>query len=125
MQALSIGLPVVTLPASVLVGRMGLILYNMLEYYELVCDSSTEYINIVHNITHNPRTRAYHVEQIISKRHKLFDDKSAISDWRALINHMVTNHPKLSDSWNGLNMLIGSDNSMDENVNVRGAKENS
>lgn len=93
MQALSIGLPVVTFPSDVLAGRMGLILYNMLGYHELVCHSAQEYVNKVHSITHNPKIREGHADAIIAARSKLFDKSTvadeAVHDWRNMIAHMM------------------------------------
>lgn len=89
LQALSIGLPVVTLPSDSLAGRMGLILYNMIGYYDLVCSTAQSYVSSIHSITHNPKVRAAHVQQIIAKRGALFDSSGVVKDWQRMIAYMM------------------------------------
>lgn len=92
LQALSIGLPVVTFPSDVLAGRMGLILYNMIGYHALVCHSAQEYVTTVHSITHNAKVREAHADAIIAARTRLFEQatvEEAVHDWRTMIAHMM------------------------------------
>lgn len=89
LQALSIGLPVVTFPSVHLAGRMALLLYEMLQYTELVVSSSQAYVAQVLNLLHNTKDRSRHVNEIVSRRGQLFDDVLALQDWESFIQSSV------------------------------------
>lgn len=120
LQALSVGLPVVTMPSGVLGGRFALALYRMLDYGRadspnalyveqqqandtaasaaaaesadrstaaLIVDSLQDYITAALRLTHQPKLRAHHSNNILNSRHRLFEvnETSLWEEWRTFL----------------------------------------
>jgi predicted O-linked N-acetylglucosamine transferase (SPINDLY family) len=84
--ALTIGIPVITMPSSkaAMNNRMTLSLLHRLGWTDggLVVSTPAEYIDLALQLTHKPKVRARYVEKIISTRHRLFDCTKVVSSWR-------------------------------------------
>jgi hypothetical protein len=116
LEALAIGVPVVTMPsASHIGGRFTLALYHMLgyglegttysplsvsdveatdvEYAPLVVKSVQEYVSLAIRLTHQPKLRQYHSENILRRRHRLFsvDTASIAAQWKLFAYRALQN----------------------------------
>ena len=102
LQALSLGLPVLTLPSSRLGGRLTRAVYDILDYgkdqdhsydqgpsHRLVASSPSEYASLALSIAHNTPLRVHHTTQILQRLHRLFDNRTlrrqAVQDWRQFL----------------------------------------
>lgn len=124
LEALAIGIPVITWPVSQHVGgKMTLALYKMLDYgftptyppdssssgspntnvvgedgltkdleednslyCPLVVDSLQDYVNTAMKLTHQPKVREFHVQQILARRERLFQTNATrvVEAWTTL-----------------------------------------
>jgi predicted O-linked N-acetylglucosamine transferase (SPINDLY family) len=83
--ALTIGIPIITMPSSkaAMNNRMTLSLLHRLGWTDgLVVSTAAEYIDLALQLTHKPKVRTKYVEKIISTRHKLFDCSRVVTSWR-------------------------------------------
>ena len=74
LQAISLGVPVVTLPTDRIAGRTTLGLYRIMDYTpsSLVVNSSSTFVSAALSIAHQPILRRTHVDSILEKNSKLF-----------------------------------------------------
>jgi CRISPR-associated protein Csy1 len=77
LDALSAGLPIVTLPGTFMRGRQSMAMLRMLECDELIAASETEYVEIALRLGRDPAKRKALSAHILQSHHKLFDDASA------------------------------------------------
>lgn len=93
LKALSVGVPVVTMPTLKLCGRMTLALYDMLGdkglHRNLIVSSVQDFGNLALSLTHKPKLRAEYVADILAKKHLLFDRTHAYEDWFHFIEQVV------------------------------------
>lgn len=90
--ALSIGIPIITMPSSksAMNNRMTLSLLNRLGWTDgLVVSTPLEYIELALTLTHKPKVRTKYVERIISTRHKLFDCTKVVISWRKFFQNAL------------------------------------
>jgi len=108
LEALALGLPVVTLPTPVLSGRLTLALYRLmgldrkdsfLNASSLIVNTINEYVTVALQITHQPLLRSHYCSLILQQRYKLFQNRSerVFREWRdfavsALVNASREGH---------------------------------
>lgn len=85
LQALSLGVPVITFPTEKLAGKQCLALYSMIEYQldDLIVKSDTEYIKSALAIAHSKTLRAQHSDELVRRRYLFYDETVAAEDWKA------------------------------------------
>jgi predicted O-linked N-acetylglucosamine transferase (SPINDLY family) len=91
--ALSIGIPIITMPSksSAMNNRMTLSLLSRLGWHGdgLVVSTPAEYVELALRLTHKPKVRSKFVERIISTRHKLFDCSKVVPSWRSFFQYAL------------------------------------
>jgi predicted O-linked N-acetylglucosamine transferase (SPINDLY family) len=91
--ALSIGIPIITMPskASAMNNRMTFSLLSRLGWHGdgLVVSTPAEYVELALKLTHKPKVRSKFVERIISTRHKLFDCSKVVPSWRSFFQYAL------------------------------------
>lgn len=110
LAALAMGVPVVTMPSEVAAGRMALGLYKMLGYGQaddpalmkesfytpLVVQSPKDYVNVALKLAFQPKLRAFHVSNILSRRGRLFggqqEQQHMTSLWVDFLQEAHRNH---------------------------------
>ena len=97
LHALSLGIPVITLPSKHMIGRQCLSLYKRMDYLDLVVSSPLEYATLALTLAHKPKIRQHHVNFLMKNRNKLFDCAGVEKLWKnffvfALMN---SNDPNL------------------------------
>jgi glycosyltransferase involved in cell wall biosynthesis len=85
LQALAVGVPVVTFPSERMAGRLTLALYDMMDYRELVVTSAAAFSTLALELAHQARLRARVVREILERRPRLFDTRAAVADWKEFI----------------------------------------
>ena len=86
LDALSVGLPVVTLPGVFMRGRQTFAMLKTLQSDAcdfLIADDETRYVELVMRLLHDPSARTLAHEAIAINAHKLFDDPAPVAALRA------------------------------------------
>jgi predicted O-linked N-acetylglucosamine transferase (SPINDLY family) len=88
LLALSLGVPVVTLPSTLLSGRQCLALYTVLDYKPsgLVVTSEAEYVKAALALAHSKPLRETHKAELLARKPALFDEQPALQDWTAFLS---------------------------------------
>jgi len=94
LLALALGTPVITWPSQRLAGRMALSLYRTIGYHELIVESAAEYVTLALSISHKPKLRQKHVNNIMSLRQALFNCSGVAEHWRTFVGSV---HPAYID----------------------------
>jgi len=102
LEALAIGVPVITLPTPILSGRLTLALYRIMgldradsfqNSSSLIVSTINEYVTVALQITHQPLLRSHYCSLILQQRYKLFQNRSerVFREWRDFAMSAVVN----------------------------------
>lgn len=89
-EALELGAPVVTLPATHLGGRWSLAYYNIMDVHELIAHNKTHYATLAVEIANNQTLKAHLQTRIQDNVHKLFGQQEAVQSWVTLLENIAT-----------------------------------
>ena len=89
LQALAIGVPVVTQPGEHMSSRFALSLYRTMGVTELVAADAETYVQLALSMAHQPSARTAVVNQLLAHRHKLFEKEAVVADWRRFLDERV------------------------------------
>jgi predicted O-linked N-acetylglucosamine transferase (SPINDLY family) len=84
LDALAVGLPVVTRPGRLMRARQSAAMLRLLGVDELVCDDDDDYILIAARLAHDPEWHSALRSRILCSRHRIFGDATpvqAFADW--------------------------------------------
>jgi predicted O-linked N-acetylglucosamine transferase (SPINDLY family) len=83
LEALAMGIPVVTFPSDKLSGKQAEALYSILDYSpdELIVDSEASYVKAALALAHSKSTRLRITQELLDRRHLLFNQSAAVEDW--------------------------------------------
>lgn len=85
IEALTLGLPVLTLPTNKLNGRFSQGILNYIETPELIAKDEEDLINKALNIIENPDYRHSLSEKILKNKDKIFLDNQTVEEWNTKI----------------------------------------
>jgi predicted O-linked N-acetylglucosamine transferase (SPINDLY family) len=87
LDALSVGLPVLTLPGEFMRGRQSMAMLNIIDAPQLIARDTDDYVHIANELLRDHAALAQLRATILSRAEQLFDDERAIS---ALAKWIVT-----------------------------------
>ena len=76
LDALAVGLPIVTLPGEFMRGRQSMAMLSLLGMHELIARDTEDYVEIALRVGNSPELRRELAARILVNRGKLFDDPS-------------------------------------------------
>jgi protein O-GlcNAc transferase len=91
LKALSIGLPVITMPSEYMAGRFTLAHYEVMKYRELIVHSVHDYVTLALEIAHKPKLRQQYVSDILDRVHHLFECEHVVEDWVTFVSKSIKN----------------------------------
>jgi predicted O-linked N-acetylglucosamine transferase (SPINDLY family) len=118
LHALSMGVPVITLPTPILAGRLTLALYGVMglqrddafaapasaSFSATATSTATspivstinEYVTLALQLTHQPQLRSHYCSLILQQRYKLFQNRSdrIFQDWHSFMTSALINSSK-------------------------------
>jgi predicted O-linked N-acetylglucosamine transferase (SPINDLY family) len=92
LQALGIGVPVVTLPGERMASRFSLSFYEQMGLPDglgLVTSTVERYVSMALDLAHRPKVRQTIVDQLMRQRGFLFDAQPAVEDWTSFIEKVI------------------------------------
>lgn len=93
LEALSLGLPIVTLPHSMLGGKATEGFLVTLDMLELVALSKEDYVDIAVRVASDGAYRARLSADILARNAVLYDDDTAVADWEQFMIEAVARKP--------------------------------
>lgn len=113
LHALSMGVPVITLPTPILAGRLTLALYAVMGLQRddafaapagsgsgsassPIVSTINEYVTLALQLTHQPQLRSHYCSLILQQRYKLFQNRSdrIFQDWHSFMTSALINSSK-------------------------------
>jgi protein O-GlcNAc transferase len=89
LDALAMGLPIVTLPGELMRGRQSAAMLSMLGLQELIAKDAGDYLRIALKLGKDAAFRAEVSARILENRQRLFDDKSATAAFAAFLKEVA------------------------------------
>ena len=89
-EALAFGVPIVTLPAPFVRGRLTYGLYRRMNVLDCVADSVDDYIRIALKLGTNPKFQSEVRDKIRAASDRLFEDSEVVRDWEDFFREVVT-----------------------------------
>jgi predicted O-linked N-acetylglucosamine transferase (SPINDLY family) len=88
-EAFAVGTPVVTLPGSLLRGRLTYALYQQMGVLDCVADDPRGYVQIALRLANDPAWREYVRGRILDEKHRIFEDAEAVLELEQFLNGAV------------------------------------
>jgi len=88
-EGFSAGMPTVTLPHSMMMGRCTLGMYERLGVTDLIAKDKDDYVNLAVKLGEDAAMRADIKQRILDKKHVLFNQKDAVKSWGAFLEQTV------------------------------------
>ena len=105
--ALSIGIPVITMPSKFMSNRMTYSLLSRMGWTDgLVVKSQAEYIEQALQITHKPKVRTKYTEKIMATRSRLFDCSKVSTTWRKFFQYSLHKLKEANDEYANITETI-------------------
>jgi predicted O-linked N-acetylglucosamine transferase (SPINDLY family) len=98
LEALSIGLPVITLPSGLQRGRHTLGMYRRMGWTELVAESADDYVRIAVRLGTDPKARASARREILQRCDVLFSDENVVRGFEAFFKAALSRTSILNPS---------------------------
>jgi len=93
-EALSLGVPIVTLPSRLLRGRITYALYRQLGVLDCVAETPEEYVNIAVRLGRDADYRAAIGEKILANSDRLFEDTESVRELERFFQQAVESRRK-------------------------------
>jgi predicted O-linked N-acetylglucosamine transferase (SPINDLY family) len=92
-EAFSLGLPVVTLPSTLLRGRITYALYRILEMMDCVAGTPEEYVELAVRLGTQPAYRAELSRRLLERSRRLFEDRAAVREVEGFLEESTPSFP--------------------------------
>lgn len=91
LEALAFGTPVVTLPGAFLRGRITSACYQQMGVTDCIASSTEDYVRIALRLGMDPEWRQEIREQILARKHVLYDNQNAVRELETFLKQAVAN----------------------------------